>query len=362
MNFKKVTGWLHLWLGLVSGIVVFVECITGACLIFEKDIKEWNTTPVVKEQPGVALLPPSAFYMQDMHELQYSKGRAVLVETEKDEVETTHYFNPYSGDPIPVPAAITRKKDFFTFALDGHTTVWLPKKIGGVVTNYATVIFVILLISGIVLWWPKNKAGLKQRVRFQWKNTTKWKRKNYDLHNILGFYFAITLLLLALTGLRLGGMRWVDKSLYWITSGGKEVPVRKSLFSDTTATALPLAQGMDQLFKQVTEDKPDWRILAIHYPEATAGVIRISAKHYQDRVYDFTDRHYAFDQYTFKLLDKNVWTNKHFPDLIRAVNWDIHMGTIFDMPSKILFFITALIGATLPISGVFIWYGRKKKK
>jgi uncharacterized iron-regulated membrane protein len=32
-----------------------------------------------------------------------------------------------------------------------------------------------MLITGIVLWWPKNKAARKQRFSFKWKNIKSWK-------------------------------------------------------------------------------------------------------------------------------------------------------------------------------------------
>lgn len=379
MSFKKITGWLHLWLGLISGIIVFVECITGACLIFEQDIKSFyakEKIPVVKEQQGVEMLKPSAFTSQmqsiapgyTIHEVKYNAGKAVLVEVEKGKQELAFYFNPYLGTLIPSGQHIAegRIKDFFSFALDGHIHLWIPGKAGGVITNYGTIIFVFLMISGIFLWWPKNKAGLKQRLSFKWKNSTRWKRKNYDLHNILGFYFMIFLLLLALTGLRLGGMRWVDKSLYWLTSGGKTIPERSKIISDTTRmnSAISFNTGIDNLFIQMTAENPQWRIVDFHYPDPQekTSVIYSSIKFYQDRTYDFTDKHMMVDQYSFKVLQTSLWQDKNIPDLIRLVNWDIHMGTIFDMPSKVVFFLTSLIGATLPVSGFLIWYGRKKKK
>lgn len=380
MNFKKISGWLHLWLGLICGIVIFIECLTGACLVFEQDIKAWYTTgptPPISWQQGHELLKPSVFIAKaqalaadyHVHKVEYSKGKAVLVEVEKGKNDSAFYFDPYQGTTIAALQDNAGHKphwDFFRFATDGHVRLWLPAKIGGVVTNYGTIGFIFLLISGIVLWWPRNRAGLKQRLSFRWKNTTRWKRKNYDLHNILGFYFMVFLLLLTLSGLRLGGMRWVDKSLYWITSGGKSVPARKILVSDTTRinSALPFNRGTDSFFVQMAAENPEWKIMDFYCPdpEKRAATMLCSVKFYQNRTYDFKDKRYVIDQYTFKILQRTLWQDKNVPDLIRMVNWDIHMGTIFDMPSKIIFFLTAITGATLPVSGFLVWLGRKKKK
>jgi len=79
-----------------------------------------------------------------------------------------------------------------------------------------------MLISGIVLWWPKNKSARKQRVWFRWKNIMSWKRKNYDLHSILGFYSAFFALIAAITGLFYAFFT-VQALVYVVFSGGNTV-------------------------------------------------------------------------------------------------------------------------------------------
>lgn len=44
------------------------------------------------------------------------------------------------------------------------------------------------------------------------------------------------------------------------------------------------------------------------------------------------------------------------------MNYDIHVGSILGFPGKVLAFLASLIGASLPITGYLIWYGRKFKK
>ncbi|HWW38805.1 PepSY-associated TM helix domain-containing protein, partial [Pedobacter sp.] len=37
---KKIAGVLHLWLGLASGIIVFIVAVTGCIFVFQKEISE----------------------------------------------------------------------------------------------------------------------------------------------------------------------------------------------------------------------------------------------------------------------------------------------------------------------------------
>jgi uncharacterized iron-regulated membrane protein len=98
------------------------------------------------------------------------------------------YVNPYTGKVLRV---YDEKNGFFNIVKMIHWSFLLKQDWGTYVVGIPVIIFVIMLITGIVLWWPKNKAARKQRFAFKWKNIKSWKRKNYDLHNVLGFYASI---------------------------------------------------------------------------------------------------------------------------------------------------------------------------
>ena len=102
------------------------------------------------------------------------------------------YLNPFSGEVLKVKDA---QAGFFPFILDGHFYLWLPHEIGQPVVATATLVFLVMLISGLFLWWPKNKKATKQRFSIRWN--ARWRRKNYDLHNVLGFYATWIAIILA---------------------------------------------------------------------------------------------------------------------------------------------------------------------
>jgi len=49
-------------------------------------------------------------------------------------------------------------------------------------------------------------------------------------------------------------------------------------------------------------------------------------------------------------------------DKLLRMNYDIHTGAILGITGKILAFFASLIAASLPVTGLYIWVGRKKKK
>jgi uncharacterized iron-regulated membrane protein len=68
--------------------------------------------------------------------------------------------------------------------------------IGKTITGISTLIFLFILITGIILWWPKTKNILLRQLKI--KQSAGWKRFNHDLHIVLGFYSAIFLFIFAL--------------------------------------------------------------------------------------------------------------------------------------------------------------------
>ncbi|RYF77254.1 MAG: hypothetical protein EON98_16575, partial [Chitinophagaceae bacterium] len=109
----------------------------------------------------------------------------------------TIFVNPYAGQVL----------EKYSYSESGFYTVfalhrWLlggNNSIGKLIVGISTFIFLFILLTGIVLWWPKTKKILKQRLNVRWH--AGWKRINHDMHLVFGFYSAIFLFIFAFTGL-----------------------------------------------------------------------------------------------------------------------------------------------------------------
>lgn len=77
----------------------------------------------------------------------------------------------------------------------------MENKYGTWVVDIPTIVFLITLISGFILWWPKLWRGtqLKRNLWKDWKSN--WKSLNYDLHNVIVIYSFFIAIKLAITGL-----------------------------------------------------------------------------------------------------------------------------------------------------------------
>jgi uncharacterized iron-regulated membrane protein len=244
--------------------------------------------------------------------------------------------------------------------LDGHFYLWLPDQIGQTVVASSTLVFLILILSGLYLWYPRNKNAVKQRFSFKWKKGTKWKRKNYDLHNITGFYILLIALIFAITGL-VWGFQWFAYSYYTVLGGEKSLVYEDPI---SNKKAILPSKPLDKIWIIMQKEYPTAESIEVHPPENDSTAIAANANPEAGTFWK-TDYRY-FDQYT--LEEKEVkhiygkYKDAATSDKLMRMNYDIHTGAVFGLAGKIFAFLISLLIASLPISGFYIWWGRNKKK
>jgi len=367
---RKLIRNLHKILGLSSGIVVFIVSVTGCFWVFKQEIDSLldDGTTHVQEQAKPFITPTKARQIAD----QVFSGRHVhgtVYGNPEEAVEVIYYeaepefyrsvfLNPYSGEVLKTQDHLS---GFFAFILDGHLNLWLPESVGNEVVRWACVIFVALLISGIFLWWPRNKKNKKQRFSFQWKDTTQWKRKNFDLHSIVGFYASFLALLLAMTGLIMA-FDFFAASTYKALGGEKEdafsIPNGTPIKQEDSIT-LPI----DRLIPALRLQYPNAMQFEVHYPYTDSASIYVEIT-YKKGVYYSSDYRF-YDQNTLQEVQTaslyGVYEEADLPDKVMRMVYDTHVGAILGLPGKIVMFLASLMVASLPITGFMIWWGRKRK-
>ena len=358
---KKINAWLHLWLGLLSGIIVVVVSLTGCILVFEQEIKSFTSPWLHAERvKDAAYLPPSqihdavkkAFPQNEVHSIWYhGENRSAHLSLAGDSML---YINPYSAEIL----AVVDHEDFFHFIEEGHLYLWLPHEVGRAIVSWATLVFFILLVTGIILWWPKrwNKKGAQQSFTIRWK--ARFKRLNYDLHNVLGFYSLIVAAIVAFTGLMMG-FSWFNKAVFSLAGG--EVKPRVKAVSDTTlASNTVMFKQVDKAWHkgmtEIGEHNKDQII--IHFPDEPSEAIYVCVDMYMG-----TWRDVYLDQYTLEQLPASNPRIKDIgkADWIRRMNYGLHVGETGGIATKILYFLASLICASLPVTGFIVWGGKNKK-
>ena len=360
-KWRQYAGLAHLWLGLITGILVFTIAITGCIYVFHDEIKDivydWRHVEPENRNlanPSTILDTVKKYYPEsEPNMVVYNGGeRPATVFIVLDGMPHNIYLNPYSGE-------VTHKQnldtDFFMVVERLHRFLLLPEKIGKHVTAIATFIFFIMLVTGLILWWPKKWKKVGSYFKIKWK--ARWRRKNYDWHRVTGLYTIFPTIIIAITGLSFS-YEWMHDGLFYLGNVGNDetletaVPYFEETDKNTNKGALDNALLRTQELVPKSEMYFVWNqgkglpILTGTYPEALA--------------FDHQSN-FFFDPENGKLLASQIYADKSPGLKLQEMNYGLHTGQYFRLPGKILAFIVSLLVATLPITGFVIWYGRKKR-
>lgn len=380
---KKWSARLHLWLGLSVGIIVFIVSLTGTLYVFKDEIqnslrkkaiyvKETTATPlsinILKEKVSMELnekYPLSTVEIsldknKSYRFLYYEKNKKGWNYFEETKINKLVYVNQYTGKVL---AVYDEKYNFFNILKAIHWSLLLNSEWGKYVIGIPTVLFIFMLITGIILWWPKNKKARKGRFWFSWENVKTWKRRNYDLHNVLGFYASFLALFISITGIYFA-YPYVKNVFSFTLSGSIELPKEKEMKSPDSL----MIQNPSVIDLTARETRK-------RYAAASSFRIPLNGKNKKGKelknipvtIYGkegrFSERNtLVFDKYSGKLLIEKPHQKLSNAEKYANANYDIHTGSYFGLFGKILWFMTGLICTSLPVTGFLVWWGKQKKQ
>jgi uncharacterized iron-regulated membrane protein len=368
---RKIILKLHEILGLLTGTVIFIEAVTGCLWVFKEEIESMYDGYRYVEAQNMSFISPtnakkiaqSVIPDHEIHGTIYGKPNEaveVIFYEEEPEFYQSVFLDPYNGEVLHRK---NHNAGFFGFVLDGHIRLWMADNIGAQVVGISVLLFLVILISGLFLWWPKNRKSSKQRFRFVWNSSTRWKRKNFDLHSIVGFYIMSLAFILAFTG-SVMAYDWFYYFVYKAAGGEKDprflVP-EGSRFDETLLTNAD--KPIDFLIEKLRMEYPDAESFEVHYPHSDSSGIYVELSRSRGIYYD--SDYLFFDQNTLEEIPTTSIYGKYqdasFADKVIRMNYDIHIGAIGGITGKIIAFLASLTIATLPVTGFLLWWGRRKK-
>ncbi len=192
-----------------------------------------------------------------------------------------------------------------------------------------------------------------------------WRRFWYDLHIAGGVYTFLFLLVMSLTGLT-WSFGWYRTGFYQVFGvetkkehqkgraerGDSEKPNRKEGKERSPYSS------WQEVYEQLKTQNPGYRQITVSDGTATVSFNRLGNQRAADR-YNFNPKNGEITGTTlYKDLDKS--------GKIRGWIFSVHVGSWGGMFTRILSFIAALIGGTLPLTGYYLWIkrevGRSRRK
>ncbi len=208
--------WLnvHLWIGVGLAVLLIPISMSGGLLVWHDEIDTLINPQRYAVTGAQAALPPGV----------YLAKAAEAVAKEPGDLRATMLRYPEPGWPVRVmargqsrdgggpPRTVTVFLDpptgaildvmdfrasFIGFLHVFHENLTLPQYNGRQIVGWAGVGMLTLSLTGIWLWWPRNRGFLRG---------LRWTRSPYvtfNLHHLLGFWIALPLAAVSLTGIYL---------------------------------------------------------------------------------------------------------------------------------------------------------------
>lgn len=281
---------LHLWLALPFGVIISLICFSGAMLVFEPEVTrlvcrdvyyvrsaEGSPLPVDSLCKIVEATLPDTVAITDV-EISDDRARTYQMKLSRPR-RASVFIDQYTG----CISGKYRRLEFFStmfrlhrWLLDGANARKGELNIGKIIVGVSTIAFVLVLISGAVIWIPRARKNFRRSISIGFRHGRRgfWR----DLHVAGGMYVLVFVMAMSLTGLT-----W---SFPWYRSAFYKV----------------------------------------------CGV-------------------------------ENVGRGDHAPDRLRPVIYAVHTGSWGGTPTRIIWFVSALAGASLPVTGYYIWIsGRSRRK
>ena len=395
---KKIFRKIHLWLSVPFGLIITLVCFSGAMLVFENEANEWfrrdlyyvetlkeSPLPMDKLLEKVATTLPDSVSVTGVS-ISSDPGRAYQVSLSKPR-RASLYVDQYTGEV----KGKSERSGFFMFMFRMHR--WLLDSMnpgnegifwGKMIVGVSTLLLVFVLISGIVIWWPRTRKALKNSLKIT--ATKGWRRFWYDLHVAGGMYALIFLLAMALTGLT-WSFPWYRTAFYKVF--GVEVQQRaaqgheqksdaqkrdtklaahrekkregnevrkgersrrpENNHSDMYSVTSPFVYWQE-IYDKLGRQNPEYKQISISSGTASVSFNRFGNQRASDR--------YSFNTDNGEFTETSLYQHQDKSGKIRGWIYSVHVGNWGGMFTRILTFIAALLGAALPLTGYYLWIKR----
>lgn len=277
----------------------------------------------------------------------------------------TIYVDPYTGAIVGEGA--TPVDAFFGFLMRLHRWLCLPTEIGRPIVGVATLIYVVISLTGLLLWLPRTAAAWRRKSTWKTALNVRVRRGGwplvFDLHNALGFYTLVPALILALTGL-CWSFGWYRDAAGAVLGEAPFKAKSEKPESLTPPDGSPRPATLEELIAKHNELDPGAGDVTISIPqdESTAttiqkgrvdGFFALAVKNKTQ--WDRLDASVVSVERYGQMVEVERFADKPFGAKIASSIRALHLGEITGLSSKIFFFVVCLIATSFPATGVALW-------
>lgn len=373
---KAALHQVHSIAGLVLALLLAVIALSGAIMSFEDEIVDHLNAGIMQVAPrqSPALMPDELVARltaaQDVGKvsavtLASDPSAAVHVRFARDERgarPSSLYVDPYDARVLGAP----RGEEFFATVRKLHRWLLIPgdaKGRGRQITGVAALGLIVVLISGLVLRWPRRAGSAKMWLKPNLGLSGRGLHRS--LHAVIGTWVLPVYLVMTLTGLWYS-FDWYKDGAVWLLSRPQaasakmqpKMPAKASRGAGASETAQPI--GFDRAWGAfLHEEGSRFSKALLTLPAGSGTTIRIRSWG-KDSTLDTTRDEFRVDAVTGQFVSAERYADKTFGEKIIANVLDIHRGAILGWPGKLAFMIAAALMPLFVVTGILLYLSRRK--
>lgn len=377
MPFRKIIFWLHLFAGLIAGGVIAVMSATGIGIAFEEEILRWYDRKVsrIETTPEKGKAPLTLVELKQLVEVARPEFQVTSVTVHRDPIRTWEFYAGREG-PLyvdPFTGAMHESRSHGAHEVI-HTLEewhrWLGDgegvgSIGGLVTGTGNLMFVVACVSGLYLWFPRRWGRRALRPLVGLKFGYKGKARDFNWHNVFGFWSFPVLLVLGVTAVAIS-FEWGHRLVF--TVAGEDAP--KSRNYGMMAVAPPVMPvppegtprlSLEAAFDHVAMAFPDWESITFEQLPSISGTVAEPLEFGVTLPDHMPSRAYVpvkTDPFTGEILQAVRFQDRSPGLQARVWMRFLHTGGAFGLPGKIIASLACLASLILVWTGFALSWRR----
>jgi len=364
MSFAAVRHALftvHMWVGLILGILLAVLGLSGSLLVYDETISDWISPPPRAATAGQPLpLSMITGIARDAATEQGLEmgGMQILVPQNKTDAVVVRFngispmgYQPARNAPAglqmyidPVSGEVLGSRAFaqaglVTFMHRLHGNFLMSREFGRPIVGWLGVAMCLLGLSGLVLWWPKRGQW---KYAFKVRRTASGLRFHRELHAATGIWIFLIFMAVSFSGVVIS---WPQT----MGLGGSGAGARGMPKIEPVAEAKRL--GATEAVIAATTAVPDIKVSSITFPARPDQPISVNY-----RSHDAVNAAVMIDPYSGKVLMVRD-NSEHFLAWMRPV----HDGTLNSV-WRFLVFLSGLVPALFIVTGLIMWWKKRQRR
>jgi uncharacterized iron-regulated membrane protein len=344
----------HLWLGVITGLYIFVVCVTGAALVFRIDMQRalhpdlFTPSAVGPQADPVAILDSvaRAYPGESVSGIDApTTGRPTyLAYTSRGTRFRTLLLDPVTATMLGELADTT----FVRTLQDLHFDL-LGGRTGRIVNGVGAIVLTFMCITGMVIWWP-GRSSWRRSLVIDWRRS--WRRITWDVHSATGFWTVAFVLMWAVTG------------IYFAFPAAFRATVNQ--ISPITSAQIPQSGPRDgrepltwrSLVDAAMQHAPDQYVARIVLPSNENSAVLVQFAPVRPTPLGADLNSVYLDQYSGARVNPAATPTRTAGDIVMTWVAPLHVGTFGGNGIRVTWLLLGLAPPLLFVTGFIMWWTR----